>query len=446
MPDLEKSEHLPRLTLRQIMHDLATRFFSLESGWLRTFKELFTEPGQMIRRYIEGERLVYANPFAYLLVATAISVVIQSLVGFQATMIESTLSNPELTPGQVAIIQDLQRLLFKHMLYMSLGILIPFAVMLRLFFRRSGFNLAEMAVFALYTVGHTALFAVVLLPLGKLFSLHPAVLGVPVTLVYFSYAAVRFFGGRVITVLKTLAAYVLGMGSYMIIMMLATMVYIILFQLSAFKGGDDWNLVTATEHGAAVVVQSLIEQGEDVNLTLQRTPLHVAADQGDMEIVDLLLVNGADVDTPNHSGQVPLFLAIRKGHLEIAWQLINAGAEPPATTDSGYTLLMVAVRAEDLELVRWLLDNGSPVNAVRPDGNRITALMMAADEGDEAAVQLLLEYGADPSITNRDGDTALNLADSDAIREMLSEKMAATTGSEPDDAAIPSSPEAGLTQ
>jgi hypothetical protein len=446
MPDLEKSEHLQRLTLRQIMHDLATRFFSLESGWLRTFKELFTQPGQMIRRYIEGERLVYANPFAYLLVATAISVVIQSLVGFQATMIESTLSNPELTPGQVAIIQDLQRLLFKHMLYMSLGILIPFAVMLRLFFRRSGFNLAEMAVFALYTVGHTALFAVVLLPLGKLFSLHPAVLGVPVTLVYFSYAAVRFFGGRVITVLKTLAAYALGMGGYMIIMMLATMVYIILFQLSAFKGGDDWNLVTATEHGAAVVVQSLIEQGEDVNLTLQRTPLHVAADQGNLEIVDLLLAGGADVNARDHGGRVPIFFAIRRDHSEVVWRLVEAGADPTACTGSGSTLLMVAARTEDLELVQWLIDNGAEINALRTEGRHVTALMWAADKSSEEMVKLLLEHGADPSITNRDGDTALNLADSDAIREMLSKKMAATTGSEPDDAAIPSSPEAGLTQ
>jgi hypothetical protein len=419
MSDDIQSGSAHRLTIRIIIRDLAARFFSLENGWLCTVKELFTEPGQMIRRYIEGERLVYANPFAYLLVATAISVVIQSLVGFQATMIESTLSNPELTPGQVAIIQDLQRLLFKHMLYMSLGILIPFAVMLRLFFRRSGFNLAEMAVFALYTVGHTALFAVVLLPLGKLFSLHPAVLGVPVTLVYFSYAAVRFFGGRVITVLKTLAAYALGMGGYMIIMMLATMVYIILFQLSAFKGGDDWNLVTATEHSAAVVVQSLIEQGEDVNLTLQRTPLHVAADQGDLEIVDLLLAGGSDVNARDHGGRVPIFFAIRRDHSEVVWRLAEAGADPTACTGSGSTLLMVAARTEDLELVRWLIDNGAPVNAVRPEGERVTALMWAADGGNEAMVWLLLEHGADPSITNEEGDTALDMADSDAIADIL---------------------------
>ncbi len=418
MPDLEKSEHVQRLTLRQIMHDLATRFFSLESGWLRTFKELFTEPGQMIRRYIDGERKAYANPFAYLLVATAISVLIQNSVGFQDWMMETNLANPDLRPGQIEFIQGMQEYIFQHLLYVSLGILLPFAVFLRLFFRRSGLNLAEMTVFALYTTGHTSLFAVVLLPLTILSDLHPLVT-VPVGLIYLCYAAIRFFGGRVMTAFKTCVAYGLAFAGYMVIILAATIIYILTLGLSEFRNADKWNLVTATEHGAAAVVERLIGEGANVNMALQSTPLHVATDQGDMEIVDLLLANGADVDTPNHSGQVPLFLAIRKGHLEIAWRLIHAGAEPPATTDSGYTLLMVAVRAEDLQLVRWLLDNGSPVNAVRPDGKRVTALMMAADEGDEAAVQLLLEYGADPSIKNDKGKTALDHADSDAIEKML---------------------------
>ncbi len=91
-----------RLTLRAIIGDLASRFFSLESGWLRTVKELTTGPGPMIRRYIEGPRKVYANPFAYLLVATAISVVVQSTVGFQEWMLAGTLNNPDMSPKVAA--------------------------------------------------------------------------------------------------------------------------------------------------------------------------------------------------------------------------------------------------------------------------------------------------------------------------------------------------------
>ncbi len=419
MPDLEKNTHGQRLTLRQIMHDVLTRFFSLENGWLRTFKELFTEPGEMIRRYIEGERLLYANPFAYLLVATAISVLIQTSVGFQESMIAGTTDNPELSPAQVAIMSDLMRLLFKNMLYTSLGILIPFAVMLRLFFRRTGFNLAEMAVFALYTVGHTALFGVVLLPLSTLFSLHPAILGIPVTLAYFSYASTRFLGGRVLTVLKTVAAYVLGMGGYMIVMTLMTILYILLFHLSSFSGGDDWNLVTAAEHGTVAVVKSLIEQGDDVNMTLQLTPLHLAAEQGNLEIVDLLLANGADVNARDHFGRVPMFRAIKQEHHDVALRLAESGTDPLARADDGTTLLFLAARNEDLDIVRWLLDNGADVNAVITEGDRVTALMNAAAKSSKAMVELLLEYGADPAIENDEGKTALDYADSDEIEALL---------------------------
>ncbi len=316
-----------RLTLRLIVRELFERFFSLERGWLCTFKELFTEPGPMIRRYIDGERLVYANPFAYLLVGIAINALVQKTVGFQTSTIEQVLSNPELTPGQVLVIQDLQRLLFKNLLYLSLVILIPFAILLRLFFRRSEFNLAEMVMFALYTVGHTAMFAVVVLPLGMLLSLHPAIIGMPLTLAYFSFAALGFFGGRVLTVLKTCAAYLLGLGSSGVAILLATFLYIILFQLSYFKGGDGWNLITAADQGATTVAQSLIEKGSDVNMTLRRTPLHVAVDRGHLEFVDLLLSKGADVDARDHRGQVPMLFAIRRQHTAIIQRLMEAGAD-----------------------------------------------------------------------------------------------------------------------
>ena len=80
---------------------------------------------------------------------------------------------------------------------------------------------------------------------------------------------------------------------------------------------------------------------------------------------------------------------------------------------------MAAARGEDLDLARWLLDNGAPVNAVRPEGEHITALMLAADKSSEAMVELLLEHGADPLVANEDGETALDMADSDAIADIL---------------------------
>lgn len=423
-PGTGPGETAHRLTLRAIAIDLLTRFFSLERGWLCTVKELFTEPGPMIRRYVEGERLLYANPFAYLLVATAISVVIQKSVGFQDWMVEGTLANPQLRPAQAELIAQMQHFIFAHLLYVTLGILIPFTLCMRLFFRRSGYNLAEMFVFALYTSGHTSLFAVIFLPLTRYFEFNPMLAGVPVLLIYMGYAAVGFFGGRVWTVVRTWVAYGLGFFCYMAFVMTMVLIYLLTFGLSSFKDPGEWNLVVASEQGLTAVVQSLIVEGADVDMTLRRTALHAAAGRGDLDIIDLLLAAGADLEARDHEGRTPLFLALRGGHGEAARRLLDAGADAALVSDAGDTALLEAARSEDEALVRRLLEGGSPVNAVRPEGRRVTALMRAADQGHSPVVRLLLEHGADPAIANGEGETALDFADSDEISRLLREALA----------------------
>ena len=82
-------------------------------------------------------------------------------------------------------------------------------------------------------------------------------------------------------------------------------------------------------------------------------------------------------------------------------------------------MLIEAVRAERTDLVRWALEQGSDVNAVRPEKKHATALMTAAAKGDPVIVQLLLAAGADPNLPNHKGQTALDLAKGDEVRDLL---------------------------
>jgi ankyrin repeat protein len=59
--------------------------------------------------------------------------------------------------------------------------------------------------------------------------------------------------------------------------------------------------------------------------------------------------------------------------------------------------------------VEFLLKSGANVN-VQGTAEGFTALIVASAEGLEATVRLLLEYGADPGVIDRDGDTALGFA------------------------------------
>jgi uncharacterized protein len=122
------------------------------------------------------------------------------------------------------------------------------------------------------------------------------------------------------------------------------------------------------------------------------TPLHLAAFFGHARCVRLLLQCGADVAAPskNRMAVMPLHSAVAGGHRDVAEALLGAGA---------------------------------PVDA-RSHGD-FTALLEAAENGDEAIVELLLAGGADPSLARDDGkkprDVALEKGHED-VAELLDDR------------------------
>src|SRR5262245_19035293 len=76
------------------------------------------------------------------------------------------------------------------------------------------------------------------------------------------------------------------------------------------------------------------------------TPLHLAARQGDVACVNLLLRQGARADVANRFGITPLWLACVQGSAPVVEALLKAGADPNAARlDSGETPLMIAARS-----------------------------------------------------------------------------------------------------
>jgi hypothetical protein len=62
-------------------------------------------------------------------------------------------------------------------------------------------------------------------------------------------------------------------------------------------------------------------------IPLHQTPLHVAAEQGDAEMVAMLLAAGALCDVPDFDGAAPLHLAVEGGEEEVVAALADAGAD-----------------------------------------------------------------------------------------------------------------------
>ncbi|XP_042874440.1 ankyrin-3-like isoform X2 [Penaeus japonicus] len=138
------------------------------------------------------------------------------------------------------------------------------------------------------------------------------------------------------------------------------------------------------------------------------------AEGGNLEAVKALLDKGADVEVAStargaEKGLRPLHLATWGGHASVVRELLLRGAVKTARGANGYSLVHFAAKRGSVEVLEILREAKCNMKAKTDDSQ--TALHVAADHGNQAAVQWLVENDAiDLSSQNRDGDKALNLA------------------------------------
>jgi ankyrin repeat protein len=159
----------------------------------------------------------------------------------------------------------------------------------------------------------------------------------------------------------------------------------------------DTRLPDAAMKGDRLSVQSLLQQKADVNAAQGdgSTALHWAAYLNDVEMAQMLIKAGADLNATTRIGHMtPLFMAARNAGGPMVELLIKAGADPNSVdTVTGTTPLMLAAAAGKPDAVQALLDHGANVNAA-DNANGQTPLMFAAASNRDAAIRLLVERGA----------------------------------------------------
>lgn len=206
------------------------------------------------------------------------------------------------------------------------------------------------------------------------------------------------------------------------------------------------------EHGADWKIQSTARDTNIPKLSAASsvTPMargglnafHFAAREGDLATGRVMLDAGVDinqVDADNTSG---LLVAILNKRFTYAKFLLDRGADPNLADTRGRAALYAAIdirnqdysampaRKEDdplpsLDLIKALLDHGANPNEALTKyipgrsgmdagdttlGPGTTPLMRAARAGDAAVMKALLAKGADPNLTTKDGNTALQFA------------------------------------
>ena len=107
-------------------------------------------------------------------------------------------------------------------------------------------------------------------------------------------------------------------------------------------------LASICNQGDVETTKMLLKAGVNIdsqNGTCRRsTALMIAAEQGRVEVVQLLLGAGADKDMVNIEGETALTLAAANGRLRVARLLLEAGANKNSVNWEGDTALMIAKR------------------------------------------------------------------------------------------------------
>jgi hypothetical protein len=158
-------------------------------------------------------------------------------------------------------------------------------------------------------------------------------------------------------------------------------------------------------------VEALIQAQPEL-LSSQPGLLPMAAEANRPEVVAWLLDHHADVNATDIFGMSALHQAVINGHADIAKLLLDRGADVNAVDRTGLTPLHQAAQMGRAAIAELLLAHHADVNA---QGTRSfwlgqTPLYFAAHNGSAAVVKVLLAHGADLTATDKNGLTALQIA------------------------------------
>jgi ankyrin repeat protein len=176
----------------------------------------------------------------------------------------------------------------------------------------------------------------------------------------------------------------------------------------------EWEALIGIKKGKIELIKSLIAHGARVNARLKSSPPRFGTSMFAQIKVD---------------GGTPFWIASLSCDIEVMHLLIANGANVTETSDDGTTPLMVAAgvgrvagdslipESDSLAATKLTIDLGNDLNAQNSTG--YTALHGTAFYGLDEVARLLVEHGADMEIKNKKGETPQRTAEGTVNQAML---------------------------
>ncbi|MCX5753137.1 MAG: ankyrin repeat domain-containing protein [Candidatus Krumholzibacteria bacterium] len=180
----------------------------------------------------------------------------------------------------------------------------------------------------------------------------------------------------------------------------------------------------AAQSGNLDMTKLLLDLGADVKLgdNENSNALHVAAIGANTAVIDLLLAKGMDVNSADVNGMTAVLFAGSRGKWDAVQYLASKGARLDCRATGGTGLVHFAARRGNLDVLKQLVAAGLSLSC-GPDQWGATPLGGAAQRGQMEVMTFLLENGANPNEVPPDGESPLmNAAGAgkrDAVRLLL---------------------------
>ena len=189
-------------------------------------------------------------------------------------------------------------------------------------------------------------------------------------------------------------------------------------------------LLLAIENGNSDIVELLIEKGADLTWVFEpksaqdwtwplapgMNAIMYAAYRGEVKAIEFLISKGLDVNAGDNTKQTALMYAAHQGEAEAVRLLVSKGADMNVRDMENQNALWYAVYAGGVEAVKSLVNSGADRQKVK--GGQ-TALMWAAETGHRDIINVLVELGSDIDAKTKDGATAITYAANAHLPEII---------------------------
>jgi uncharacterized protein len=179
------------------------------------------------------------------------------------------------------------------------------------------------------------------------------------------------------------------------------------------KDAHGWTaLMYAGHRGCLNVAQLLLQHGAEINAVgIQgNNALMLAARASSIAVAQLLLDSGADLSARDCTGENVLFKAARAGNVPLMELLVQRGLSVTVVDNKGNTVLITAASAQQKAAAEWLIQRGVAVNAVNDSSAALHIVCTNSSVDDATMIELLLANAADVNQCAEGQLTALNVA------------------------------------